>query len=590
MPELQRRSFTLELELRGGDEIEASLSSTAPVERGGYLEVLDHAPGAIDMSRAAGGLPLLMDHDGSRLVGRVENIRSDGQKLRGRLRFGASALAQETRSDVLAGIRRDVSVGYRIAETRREGERRLVVTRWAPHEASLVGVPLDPTVGVGRSLSMEPHMPDDLNPAAAIEAERRRIAAILELGKRHDLADAAQRAIAAGTSEADFARAVLDDLAARQARSITTTATTSGQRIEVRVAGQIGEIDTATFRGELWRAADGSLVPVLAHGQSLAAILPRPANGAAVELGLGGLVRALVLGPRSDIERRALGEASQSTGGAMVPTPLAAEVIDRLRAVLVTSRAGVRFVPMGAQTLKIARITSDPVAAWRAENAAVSESDPAFDSVTLTAKSLSVYFRTSRELLEDVPNMDATIRNVLAQAFALALDAATLVGTGSSNQPLGINGISGLQSVSMGTNGGQFTSWAKVLDAVQSLEDANAGTVSAMILAPRTARTINGLADTTNQPLMPPPRLANVPILATTAVPVTQTQGTANNASPIFLGDFAEVLVGMRSEFQIQVLSEAFATNGQIGFVGHLRADVAAARPAALAKVIGIIP
>jgi HK97 family phage major capsid protein len=142
----------------------------------------------------------------------------------------------------------------------------------------------------------------------------------------------------------------------------------------------------------------------------------------------------------------------------------------------------------------------------------------------------------------------------------------------------------------MGTNGAQLTNWTQPLNAVQALETANAGTVSAMVMAPRSARAIYGFVDSTGQPLMPPPRVANVPVLVSTSVPVNETQGTSNNASSIFMGDFAEVLIGLRTSLQIQVLQERFAEVGQIGFIAWMRADVALARPGAIARIAGIIP
>ena len=111
-----------------------------------------------------------------------------------------------------------------------------------------------------------------------------------------------------------------------------------------------------------------------------------------------------------------------------------------------------------------------------------------------------------------------------------------------------------------------------------------------MVAAPRTARTINGLVDSTGQPLQQPPRLAGIPMLTTTSVPVTETQGTASNTSSILMGDWSSVVVGMRTQLQVSVLQERFADNGQVGFVLWLRADVALARPAAMARIVGIKP
>ena len=345
----------------------------------------------------------------------------------------------------------------------------------------------------------------------------------------------------------------------------------------------------AAFKGETWRASDGRRIPVLSAEHRMADLL-QDGGGEASELGLGGFLRALTQGPRNELERRVLGGAAVGTGGAIVPAPLAAELIDRMRQSAVAIQAGARTVPMTSASLRMARQTTDPTGGWRAENAAIAESDPVFDQVTLAAKAWAVRFNVSRELLEDGVNADAACRNILARAAAVALDQAILTGAGGANEPLGIRGQSGIQSVSMGTNGAALTGWAPVLNAVQALEAANAGTISAMIAAPRTARTIYGFADTTGQPLQPPPRIASVPLLVSSGVPINETQGTATNASSVFLGDFAEVMIGLRTDLQISVLDQRFADVGQVGFLAWMRADVALARPGALARIAGITP
>lgn len=340
---------------------------------------------------------------------------------------------------------------------------------------------------------------------------------------------------------------------------------------------------------DAWRTDSGERVPVLGREQRIASFIPAERT-AASEVGLGRFIGALLDGPKTDLERRALAEGAVATGGAFLPTPLATEVIDAARVANVAFQAGARTVPMSSKTMSMAKVVSDPVPAWRAENALIAESEPVFDRMTLDAKSLAVRFVVSRELLEDTPNMDAQLRATMAAGFARGLDQAIFFGTGANNQPLGLANTPGLQSVSMGTNGGQLANYNPFLDALLALQNANEGKVSAIVLAPRTNRVIAGLVDSTGQPLQPPPALKDVPILATTGVPIDQSQGTANNASSAFLGDFAQVLVGIRTQLQITVLNERFAEYGQVGFVGWLRADVQVARPAALAKIVGIKP
>ena len=338
-----------------------------------------------------------------------------------------------------------------------------------------------------------------------------------------------------------------------------------------------------------WRTPDGTQVPVLGLDQRIADFAPAEPS-AASEIGVAGFLRALANGPKTEIERRALSEGSVSSGGAFLPSPLATEVIDHARPLNVAFQAGARTVPMTSSKLTLAKIVSDPVPGWRAENAIIVESDPVFDQMTLTAHTLAVRFTVSRELLEDAPNMDAQIRAVMGQAFARGLDNAIFFGSGTANQPTGLANTSGVQVVSMGTNGAALTGYAPFLDAQLALQNANEGKVTAIVMAPRSNRVIAGLVDTTGQPLVAPRALDGIPFLTTTAVPVDQTQGTATNASVAFMGDFTQVLVGIRTQLQITVLNERFAEFGQIGFVGWLRADVAVARPAALAKIIGIKP
>lgn len=388
-------------------------------------------------------------------------------------------------------------------------------------------------------------------------------------------------------TEARAARqAELDEADRRAAGTPAGETRTLGAPL-VRIFGH----DTAApagFDGITLRAQTGERVPVLEARHSLSSFVPRTESRAA-ELGLGGFLRVLVNGAQTDLERRAMGEASLGAGGALVPTPLSAELIDLMRARAVAFQAGARTIPMSSQTLKFARVISDPVGGWRAEAASIATDAPTFDQVTLTAKSYALLVKVSRELLQDGQNTDAQIRNVIANAAALALDQAILGGSGSSNQPLGIKGTSGIQSVSMGTNGVALLNWAKVLDAVYALEAANAGTITAMVMHPRTAREIYGFLDADSQPLQQPPRLVGIPMLTTTSMSIAETQGSSSVASSILLGDFREVFVGMREAMSISVLNEKYSDTGEVGFVVHLRADVAVARPAALARIAGVL-
>jgi HK97 family phage prohead protease len=156
---------------------------------------------AADLSRLNDGAPLLFNHNPDRVIGVVERAYIDGKKRRGyaRVRFSRNDFAQEILRDVKDGVLKNVSFGYSIDKMEERGSGDFVATSWAPYEVSVVSVPADPGVGIGRSLepeteaapaaptpdpipSMENTTPDlAVVRAEAAEAERARIADITSL-------------------------------------------------------------------------------------------------------------------------------------------------------------------------------------------------------------------------------------------------------------------------------------------------------------------------------------------------------------------------------------------------------------------------
>jgi len=336
------------------------------------------------------------------------------------------------------------------------------------------------------------------------------------------------------------------------------------------------------FDGQQLVTQRGNVVPVLEARHRIADFAPSD-NSAAAELGFGGFLRALYRGPETDIERRVMSESSIGSGGATVPVPVAAGILDELRASTVAVRAGARTVPMTSLTQTYGRLTKTPIGAWRAENATIVEDESTFDQVTMRAKTWALRCRISRELLEDGQNVDSIIRSAFAASGALALDQAILFGDGTANSPTGITNTPGIQTMSLG---GMLTNWDPILDGVLDLENVNAGAVSAMIMAPRTNRAIRGFKDTTGNPLQAPADVSSIQRLTTTAVPVDQ--GADKNGSTIVMGQFSNVYIGMRTSLQISVLNELYAENGQIGFIAWMRADVLLIRPQTLLTITGV--
>lgn len=307
-------------------------------------------------------------------------------------------------------------------------------------------------------------------------------------------------------------------------------------------------------------------------------------------LRLGDALRALVTGPRNDLERRVLSAGTDSAGGFTVPDILLAPWIDRLRNALVIVQAGAVTVPLGSDTVKMARLLSDPGASWRAENAAVAENDPSFEAVTFTPRSLDVFTRVSRELLEDSVNISEMLEASLVRSFAVEIDRTCLYGTGTPPQPRGLRTTTNVKEISQGVNGLALTNYDPLLDLLALLWAGNVTAVSTAIMAPRTLATLSKLKEaTTNAPLARPAVLADWAFLMTANVPINEVQGSSSLASSIFMGDWSQMMLGFRTQMQIELARELYRTSYQYAYFGHLRFDMQVTHPESFGRLIGII-
>lgn len=266
--------------------VSLAFSSELPVERWFGFEVLDHSPSSIRLDRLRDGAPLLLNHDWDDQIGVIESVTiGDDRRGRAIVRFSRNKDADEIFQDVMDGIRRHVSVGYRILAAKLEeiegGDDTYRIIDWEPYEISIVSVPADPSVGVGRSLEIPQEdgkrtkgdagtiergttaknstteevrtmnekilrdgkgnlvraMVDadgkiievlemleeagaDVRNAqtGAAKAERERTASILQMGTQYDCRELAEKAVAAGDTVDAFRAAVLDHINTRGAK------------------------------------------------------------------------------------------------------------------------------------------------------------------------------------------------------------------------------------------------------------------------------------------------------------------------------------------------------------------------------------
>jgi HK97 family phage major capsid protein len=285
---------------------------------------------------------------------------------------------------------------------------------------------------------------------------------------------------------------------------------------------------------------------------------------------------------------RALAEATVGAGGALVPAPLSARVIDLARNRTVVFRAGAQTVPMTSQTLALARLTSEGTPAWKSENATITAADMVFDRVTFTARTLVRLITLSVELFEDAdPSSEDVIANAFAGQMAVELDRVALLGTGTPPEPRGVLNQSGVTLTAHGANGTAITNYDWWLDAIGAVRAAGFEPTS-HIHAPRSSTSLSKLKEATTNAYMAAPA-GLLPMRTTRSIPITVTTGTSTDTSYIFTADWSQLLIGVRTDFNLRFLGERFLGDTlSYSFVAYLRADVALEQPSAFVVDTGV--
>lgn len=144
--------------------VELSFSSETPYGRLFGDEILCHDEECINLERFNNGLgTVLFNHDRDAVVGHIEKVWLEDNRGKALVRFDTDEQSETIFQKVQSGTLQGVSVGYAInryevledEDTKSTNGRfngpAYVVTDWEPLEISIVSVPADPTVGVGRS-------------------------------------------------------------------------------------------------------------------------------------------------------------------------------------------------------------------------------------------------------------------------------------------------------------------------------------------------------------------------------------------------------------------------------------------------------
>lgn len=622
--------------------VELAFSSTTPVRRWFGDEVLSHDAEAVVLDRLLDGGAVLVGHNWDDQVGVVQSARVDSDGVgRAVVRFGKSARASEIFQDIIDGIRQHVSVGYRvitISEEIREGQPNLItVTRWEPFEISVVPVPADPTVGIGRGMENPPEAggadrgqtgeenagavaePNDtgqretqmktiitrdaegnlvrakvdendqiievievLERAGAAETamlsrlqerEAARVRELTELGREYDAPELATEMIAGRHGVADMRERLLDHLHQR-----------SNESRQISERSSIGLTDSETEQFSFLRAIRALANPTDRSAQEAAAFEFEVSDAAAEAQGRDaqGVMVPMDVLMRAPLNTGSGGATAADTGGNTIANPLLTQsFIQMLRNRTILLQLATPLMGLVGNP-DIPTQEGGATGYWIGEDIEATEDLLSLGQRQFSPKTVAAYSEiTRRTLKQSSLDIEALVRSDLALALATSLDFAGFYGTGANDQPLGIANTNGVNVVDFGGaasgGGSALPTWAEVIQMESDISAANAD--------------VNSMAYVQNAKMRGHFK-STQKFSGTNGAPIWESDNTVNGYrgevtnqikdGDVFHGDFANVLVGMWGGLDITVDPYTHSRRGRLRIVTMQDADYVLRHPAGL--------
>lgn len=623
MRAMEVRSFDVEKRT-----VELAFSSEFEGKRWFGIEILDHSPGAIQLDRLRDGAALLVEHDWEDQVGVVESVTIGADRVgRAVVRFGRSARAQEIFQDIQDGIRKHVSVGYRILEAKleetRDGEVDVYrITSWEPYEISIVAVPLDHSVGVGRSLE------NPQEEAKAAAAENSNIAnsatratpepkgkqtmkekilrnaaghlvramvdddgkIVQELEVIERAGEAEQRAMQSGSqAEQKRVRSLLEmgdkfGKAVPGAAELARKAVADGETPEQLQARFLDVVQTRSNRPLSEQGEDAAIglsdneVRQFSFLKAVRALSPNATRAdreaAAFEFecseaaqraygksAKGILIPNEVLSRAFNAGGAANTPAGAQSGGNLVATQLlSGSFIEMLRNRTTIMRLGTIMGGL-VGNVDIPKQTGGATGYWVGEGSDATEGTPTIGQISFSPKTVAAYTDLTRRLImQSTPDAEGIVRRDLNNALAQAIDLAGYYGTGTDNMPRGIKNYSGINAVDFATQGKPTFAELVQMETEVAADNADIGQMGYVGHS-----RFRGHAKTT-------PKFGSG-----TESTIWEQGGTVNgyrteitnqvSADDVFFGNFADFIIAMWGGLDLTVDSSSLSKSGGLRLV-----------------------
>ncbi len=479
--------------------VELSFASEQPVDRWYGREILDVSPESCDLARLRNGGAVLMDHNWSDQVGVVTEVKVDAaaKKARATVKFSRSVRGEEIFQDITDGIRSLISVGYIVRKMVLQSVEGDVethrVTDWLPFEISVVAVPADSSVGIGRgapkqeqtaapaakpqpaiSRSMSEPITTPAAPAAPVvssvndvAAERSRVKELNAAGrvmaeKHPTKADEFRQLTAklseSGGSMADFYRSTTELLSTEPlvTRQVEATVGLKGKDIK---------------RYSLMRAIRTKLENKPLDGlegecdRELARKLERQP--------IGFFMPDEIAADRRQ-SQRTLYAGSPVDGGFTVPEQqLSSEFVSFLRSNAKVVQLGARVISGLQGNITIPRQLTGTTVYWVSETGSITASSATFGQITAVPRRIGTSVPYTKQFLAQTSlDAESFVVNDSDAATAADLDRVAIRGTGGS-EPLGIlNLASG--DLSTAVSFSAAPTWPKYLEFFKNVADNKA--------------------------------------------------------------------------------------------------------------------
>ena len=536
----------------------------------GYYEILSHRKGALRMGKRQQSLSLLFNHDWDRLLGLVDKIEQDEHRTYVTVRFAKTEEGEKALQLVRDRVLVNVSCGYRVFKYEESGENERIVTDWEIHEVSLVTVPADPSVGVYRSLNVNPikerKMPegekkDLVNPTKEepkqpevkvvdeeqVRAlERQRIHEIDGMCRSFNVDENLRNQMITEGKSIDEARAmVMDQLKTRR----MDPAGDSGRGM----SEELGLSEQEKRNYSLLRAINASITGDWSRAgfeREVSRTIARRLNKETTGLFMPTDI-PFIQGARD------YNVGTPANGGNLVETELlSGSFIEMLRAKSMVLQLGATLLTGLRGNIEIPRQNGASTTYWVKEDGEVTKSNGKFDLVAMSPKTVGARSYITRNLLlQSSISAENFVRMDLLTSLGLAVDLSALSGTGADGQPKGIANLSNIYKVVGGTNGGAIT-FDHLIDMETAVADANADVRSMAYLAnAKTIGALKKLKDSNGNYIWKaiaggfkngiPGEVNGYPMARSNQCRSNLTKGTASaKCSELFFGNWSDILIG----------------------------------------------